>query len=125
MIFFQRLLGGVKAKKIFALCLVLLLFLSAVGCKEEVAPCQMNKEIPYVAYGYSMVWDENSVLYNVTGTGKQGGTTHLASGYSFIRSAAELDDYAATCEERLRREYADDYNWPGEEEKPNRHEFHS
>ena len=112
-------------KKILSLFLVLLLLLAVTGCKEEVEPCQMNKEIPYVAYCYSMVWDENGVLYNVTGTGKHSGATPFAAGYHFIRSATELEEYAVDCEEWLRREYADDYNWPGEEEKPNRDEFRS
>lgn len=112
-------------KKLRLLSLIIIILLSAVGCGQKVGPFQMNSEIPYASYCYNIERRSEGASYNVTATGEMSGLGKLASGYHFVTGTAELEDFAAACEARLRRDYADDYNWPGEEEKPNRHEFPS
>lgn len=121
-------------KKYFVLCLVLLLLLSAVGCKNEVAPFSPNEEIPYVSYGYDIIrtYDRtpedtitNVRLINLTSSGVHTTWGGLASGYDIVTSVEGLEDFAAACEANLRKYHDDYYLFPDEEEQPHQHPFSS
>lgn len=119
-------------KKIFVICLILLLLLSASGCQEEVAPFSPNEEIPYVSYGYDIIrtYDRTSedtitnvTLINLTSSGVHTTWGGLASGYNIVTSVEGLENFAAACETNLRKYYDDYYLFPDEEEQPHQHPF--
>lgn len=117
-------------RRIFTICLVLLLLLSAVGCggenvpsssKKESEPFSWNEDIPYAVYEYNITllnWE----TINVSASGKAR-AGNPAWGYHIVTNVEEVEDFVAACEQNLRENYDEFYLFPEEEEHPHQDPF--